>query len=252
MKCKNYCCHWKCYSFHNIHQKNTIRYAYWSVLINLFVNDLTHHQLLTNISTFRIFLGKNAFTLTVFIWQQRATDEHVFIYSICASSLSSRGWSIWCLRRRGELRTCSALWFSSVSYARKRKRRAALCPACLTGCWRPCRASQPPRTANRHTCSLVHSWHAPNFLPHPVIAPSVSYRKLRAQMWSAYLRNSYSCVFFCLVCSHERTSLPLMKACFYFHLLSETQANTEQTVGVWVGHSWWEWTSLQEIIVSRF
>lgn len=59
-------------------------------------------------------------------------------------SLSSRGWSTWCLRRRGESQICLALLFSSVTYKLTRRRRSCLSmPACLTGSWRPFRAIQP-------------------------------------------------------------------------------------------------------------
>lgn len=71
-------------------------------------------------------------------------------------SLSSRELSIWCLRRHGGLRICSALWFSSVSNRRMRKRRAGLCPACLIGCWRPCRTDLLTYTTNKN--SHAHSF----------------------------------------------------------------------------------------------
>lgn len=169
-----------------------------------------------------LFEEKNAFILTVLIRQQSAIGAHVFLYWIRASSFSSRGWSIWCLRRRGELRTCSALWFSSVSYARKRKRRAALCPACLTGCWRPCRAGRPPRTANRHARALVrsHSWHAPNCSPHPVsshqVSPTASWKhKCDQHTWE--IHTVMFCFWFFLSCSQPwKDQSPFNESMFLF------------------------------------
>lgn len=97
------------------------------------------------------------------------------------SSLSSRGWFTWCLRRRGGLRTCSALWSSSVSYMRKRKRRAGLCPAFLIGCCRPYRVLYFPHTANKkdtHSLTLISC--SQLFARSCLITPSVCHCKHNA------------------------------------------------------------------------